>query len=434
MNFGCPVVVNERTETKNGSQKKIYGYASLSRISVQEDDPNSFNEELLQGLIAASPNILPVRDYLPSTKVLFSLGREIPVDLGAKTGFIDNLLVTNDGYLVIVETKLNRNKEGRGGIREVIAQTFQYGAAVARISLSSLEVFIKAGNSPALMSGETIAECVSRLATQENHTSLLADEFERTLASHLRCGEMLMLIASDGVDFCVERVSDFLNEQGNSSPFKFGLVELKFYTNGAERFVIPRTVLKTREVSRNVVVVDIRPQMDVVATATVTEVSRTAAGLKAPKSRTVGAEKPTLDRSQLLDKVDRADVYLVTELLEQLKAFDLVESGTSSYLRLGFYDPEDESHFISLVFLSEKDIQLFLPKRIQTATDEKITTAFRQQGSKFGFYKLGMDGVPSVNSLCVKYAMLADSVHDFAAFINEYKGKFLEALTANEPE
>ena len=61
---------------------------------------------------------------------MFSLGREVTVDLGNRLGRIDNLLVTNDGYLVIVETKLYRNPEG---VREVIVQTLQYGMAVGKM-------------------------------------------------------------------------------------------------------------------------------------------------------------------------------------------------------------------------------------------------------------------------------------------------------------
>ena len=97
MSFGSPIVVSE------GEQQRRF--VSLAGISARRDDPNSFNESLLQELIDATPNVLPVREYLPSTTTLFSLGREVPVDLGVNNGYIDNLLVTNDGYLVIVETK-----------------------------------------------------------------------------------------------------------------------------------------------------------------------------------------------------------------------------------------------------------------------------------------------------------------------------------------
>ena len=139
MSFGSPIVFNEDIQERR--------FIPLAGISARRDDPNSFNESLLQELIDATPNVLPVREYLPSTTTLFSLGREVPVDLGANNGYIDNLLVTNDGYLVIVETKLYRNPEG---IREVIAQTLQYGMAVGQMPVIELEARIKRGQSPAL--------------------------------------------------------------------------------------------------------------------------------------------------------------------------------------------------------------------------------------------------------------------------------------------
>ena len=51
--------------------------------------------------------------------------------------------------------------------------------------------------------------------------------------------------------------------------------------------MIPRTVLKTREVSRHTVVVDIRPAMEVTTSVEVTDEFRTPAGGKVKESRAV---------------------------------------------------------------------------------------------------------------------------------------------------
>lgn len=112
---------------------------------------------------------------------------------------------------------------------------------------------------------------MSRKTSEDQRLSAsLADDFEEALERHLRQGEFLMLVVSDGIRAGVERVTHWLNEQGSSSPFKFGLVELKFYSLGDQRLVIPRTVLKTHEVSRNVVVVDIQAGANVGVAARVT--------------------------------------------------------------------------------------------------------------------------------------------------------------------
>lgn len=419
MSFGSPIVFSE------GAQQRRF--VSLAGISARRDDPNSFNESLLQELIDATPNVLPVREYLPSTTTLFSLGREVPVDLGANNGYIDNLLVTNDGYLVIVETKLYRNPEG---IREVIAQTLQYGMAVGQMPVMELEARIKRGQSPALTSNESIRDCVSRQAAEQNRPAALADDFDEALERHLRRGEMLLLIVSDGIHIGVERVTHWLNEQGNSSPFKFGLVELKFYTNGNERLVVPRTVLKTREVSRHVVVVDVRPQAGAEASAVVRDEFRSSpGGGKVQESRIVKAAKAPLTKSQFLQLVSAENLPTVSQLLEQLESQGLDQNGSPSLLRVGITYP-DGGDFLGLAFLGQNDLYLNLPKRILKVIDDETAIGFRRQGGVFGFYR--QDQIENPNSLNVKYHQIKDNIFEFAAFLGEYRSKFIEALQADE--
>lgn len=99
----------------------------LRPISFSRQDHASFDETLLQRIVDQTPDILPIRDFYLSVSSAYSLGREIPVDLGERQGFIDNLLVTNDGHLVLVETKLYRNPEA---VRDAVVQTLEYGMAV----------------------------------------------------------------------------------------------------------------------------------------------------------------------------------------------------------------------------------------------------------------------------------------------------------------
>ena len=102
----------------------------LSRVGTEHSGTEKYQECLLQELIDQQPSGLPMADLCPGVTGLFSLGREIWVDLGGgNVGFIDNMLVTDDGHLVVVETKLWRNPEST---REVVAQTLQYGMAVSR--------------------------------------------------------------------------------------------------------------------------------------------------------------------------------------------------------------------------------------------------------------------------------------------------------------
>lgn len=85
--YRIPILI----DTSN--QNKI---EQLDHISFSRQDQGSFDESLLQEIVDKSPEILPIRDFYPNVSNVCSLGREIPVDLGERQGFIDNMLVTND--------------------------------------------------------------------------------------------------------------------------------------------------------------------------------------------------------------------------------------------------------------------------------------------------------------------------------------------------
>ena len=165
MSIGSPVVLDATT----GSTL----FTPLTAISTKRDDPEFFSEKLLQNLIADAPSVLPVREFFPATTALFSLAREVPVDIGGSDGRIDNLLVTNNGHLVIVETKLYRNPDAT---RSVVTQTLQYGMAVSEMSVLELEAKIRLGQNPALRPDESIRDCVSRLAANMDVPSDGLDE------------------------------------------------------------------------------------------------------------------------------------------------------------------------------------------------------------------------------------------------------------------
>lgn len=418
MGFGRPVVI------ANNAGKA--SFSVLAGVSVRRDDPNSFNETMLQELIDAAPDVLPVREYLPSTTCLFSLGREIPVDLGANQGFIDNLLVTNDGFLVIVETKLYRNPEG---IRDVIAQTLQYGMAVGQMPLIELESRIKRGQGPALKNQENIHECVSRLAAEANKSALLADDFDEALERHLRRGEFLLLIAADGIHVGVERVTHWLNEQGNSSPFKFGLVELKFYLNGEERLVVPRTVLKTREVSRHVVIVDIRPGAGEIAAAEVTDEFRTPTGAKKQESRTVKAAAAPLNKAQLIELVSAEDRPAALALLQAFEAYPFDTRGTSTSLQIGFSYPADGGTFYPLAHLYKGGVWAYPLNATKKLLGEDAMRSFRNGVNRFAtFYKDDqIDRFESTGGQ-VRFSSLGGKADEFAAFLDSYRSKAIDLL------
>src|SRR6056297_3147066 len=91
----------------------------LERIKLGEQD---IREAFLQALLDENPAILPVSDFDESFGPVVSLGREI---MG-----IDNLFISPNGRLTLVETKLWRNPQAT---RHVLVQILDYASRLARL-------------------------------------------------------------------------------------------------------------------------------------------------------------------------------------------------------------------------------------------------------------------------------------------------------------
>jgi hypothetical protein len=397
--------------------------------TTRRDDPNSFDENLLQQLIDETPHVLPVRDFLPSTSAVFSLCREMPVDIGGSEGFIDNLLVTNDGYIVIVETKLYRNPEAT---RDVVTQALQYGMSVGRLPMLEFEARVRRGQGTMLRRDESIQDCILRLANESHELSaLIADDFEEALERHLRRGEFLLLVVSDGIRIGVERVTHWLNEQGSSSPFKFGLVELKFYSFDDKRLVIPRTVLKTREVSRHVVLVDIQPRAEVSVTARVTDEFQSATGGKINESRPVKVADVPMTKNTLVQLLPPESRQAASRLIEQLEILQFEPRGTASTLKFGFSSTSGEFHH--LVTLDKSGIWVGLLKKDSSRLGAEATLEFRREANQFThFYREDQLSRPDSWGCAGKYLQVEELAAEFAVFLSRYRDMLLESVNTME--
>ena len=108
----------------------------LERIPLNR---KAFSENWIQKLINDSPDILPISEIDMGFTPAISIGREV----STKVGYIDNLLVSPDGYLTIVETKLWRNPEAR---REVVGQILDYAKELSKWSFTDLDNAVKIYN------------------------------------------------------------------------------------------------------------------------------------------------------------------------------------------------------------------------------------------------------------------------------------------------
>ena len=372
---------------------------SLSR-AVMQGNATRYREDLLQQLIADTPSLLPVKDFLPTTTSLFSLGREIALDVGGQTGYIDNLLVTNEGRLVLVETKLWRNPEST---REVIAQILQYGMALSALSLRELEAKLKF----------PVQQSISDFAASQPDAGQIIENFEDTLERHLRRGELLYLIVSDGLRFSVERIAHWLNE-GGSAPFKFGLVELRFFESGTgDMLVIPRTLLKTREVSRHGVVGDVQGLAASSAVALVHDDLNTSLGTHALTQRSVKTAGPPMTRERLIAEVrvlkGSADAKTVESIIRHLDAMNLDTRSTSTLFQYGIMSPTDEGVFFQLISLGTTGAFSRIPQKlIDLIGDSEFVRHKLAMNHIANFYRheQALDPKKTSNELIVGYGYL----------------------------
>lgn len=413
---GTPVIVSLAPDGRP--------FRRLREISTRKDDPASFAEKLPQCLIADCPDLLPIREFLPSTTSVYSLAREVPVNLGDRGGLIDNLLVTNDGYLVIVEDKLFRNPEA---IREVVTQTLQYGMAVSSMRVRELEASIRRGIAPALRPDEGIVDAVRRIAGVEDGGLSLADDFEEALERHLRRGEILLLVVTDGIRLGVERVIQWLESQASSAPFRFGLVELKFYSTGEERIVVPRTTMATREISRHVVVVDIQPRADVDVSTTVVDEARSVSGIRVESARQVKPALTPITREAYLSERPPATRDLSAKLIDELESRGLEMQNSPRSIRFGFTTGDGDFH--SLIGLDWAGAWAAIPKRDRDLLSDEDVIAFKSGCNQFArFYKEeSLEQADASGGVAAKFEQLATTAGGIADFLLMYRDKIVDA-------
>ncbi len=210
----------------------------LDRVSL---DGGSFNEAWIQKLIHEQPSILPINEIEKIFSPLISIGREI----STPAGYIDNLFISPEGYITIVETKLWRNPEAR---REVIGQIIDYATELSKWSFSDLEATIKLANH----SADSLLTIVQK-AEELDETK--QQDFIDTVNRNLKLGRFLLLIVGDGIRDNVESMVDYINKSPQLH-FTLALIELqvfRFNHDNNSFVVIPQLVTRTKEIVRSTI-------------------------------------------------------------------------------------------------------------------------------------------------------------------------------------
>ncbi len=225
-----PVVISE-----DGSTVK------LNRVPFTQKD---FDEMWLQELLRKTPNILPVSEIEQIFSPLISIGREVNTNVGP----VDNLFISPDGYLTIVETKLWRNPEAR---QKVVGQIIDYAQDFTNWTYDDLNNNVKEYNRKYNGTNEGLIETILEHDDSQKHDiSSLVDNIYR----NMKRGRFLLLIVGDGIRESVEDMVNFLNKYPTLS-FTLGFIELQVYDfkKDNSKLVIPHVISRTKIIERTIV-------------------------------------------------------------------------------------------------------------------------------------------------------------------------------------
>jgi len=109
--------------------------------------------------------------------------------------FIDNLFVTPNGDLILVECKLWHNYESR---RDVIVQILEYGKEISSWDYSELQAAIRKASYKHLPQGEAPPQNLYEFVRSEPDV-LEEKDFIDEVSRNLKRGRFLLLIVGDGI-------------------------------------------------------------------------------------------------------------------------------------------------------------------------------------------------------------------------------------------
>jgi len=216
--------------------------SSLTPISLG-DAEGGFSEAWLQRLIHSYPAILPVNEIEPGFGELTAIAMEV----ATRHGPIDNLMITPEGNLVLVEVKLWRNPEAR---RKVVAQALDYASCLFEMSYEEFEKAVLAADFGEHAKHSRLHDLV---ASQDG--ALEEAAFIDAVSTNLRRGRALILVVGDGIRAETERLAALLQSHAGAH-FTFALIELALFRCNGETLVLPRTLARTEMISRGIIVID----------------------------------------------------------------------------------------------------------------------------------------------------------------------------------
>ena len=316
----------------------------LKRIRLTD---KLISEHWLQEKLHAHPDLLPLDELDPTFRDSVSLCREMRV----KGGYVDNVFISPEGYLTLVETKLYRNPQAR---REVVGQIIDYAKDLSQWTFSELDAAVRTANSD----GRGVLEVLTTAErTEPDNEGQLIYAIDRGL----RRGEMLLLIVGDGIHESVEDMAEYI-QVAPQLRFGLGLVELQLYALSGQKddvLILPRVVTRTREVVRAVIHVNTE--------ATTSTVSVTAAA-KPPVEELTGARTTITETSffeALRDNTDAQQVAYAEAILERARSEGYIVDWNQGSFAVKYPDPEGSARLLSLMVVDKRGQFYLMPTQRQ---------------------------------------------------------------------
>jgi hypothetical protein len=256
---------------------------------VQFETIGHYNESWVQKLVHKYPSVLPIASIEPAFIPAIPVCMELPL----ASGYVDNLLITPLGDLVVVECKLWRNSEAR---REVIAQIIDYAKDLQKLSYDDFEAAIaKATKQPAFKLFDLAIS-----GSNEPEPPLNEPNFVDTVSRNLRRGRALLLIVGDGITENAELMTEFLQQHAGLH-FALATVQLAIHSlPDVGRVVVPSIPLRTSNIIRGIV-----------------QIEDGAAKISAPPPTVQSERSSTLSEEQFFSALDK----LAPRTSERLVAF-----------------------------------------------------------------------------------------------------------------
>ena len=214
-----------------------------SPIIIQNDEEfllersESLDEASIQNLVFKFPSCIPISEIDESYNPCISVCTE----LNTPAGPLDIFMVTPNGELVIVETKLWRNPEAR---RVVIAQILDYAKELSKWSYEDLQREV---NRRLKTSGNKLYDIAKN--SDPNHL-LNESDFVDGVSRNLRRGKCLLLVIGDGIREGAAGIAEFLVSSGHLN-FIFAMIELAIYNSEKiGQILVPRVMVKTIELQK----------------------------------------------------------------------------------------------------------------------------------------------------------------------------------------